>query len=229
MEYQPRTIAFLSEVFHPPLPPDPRPVQRLHNEMFEAGEPTYSSFAVTPTGPVLSNPVAQPGASSQAAFLADRIQFREEMGSLTPESFAGRVLAVCEAAAPLRGIQVLTGQQVVLRSLINPRSHADTRTFLKERMFGFADQLEALDREPQLYRLRMVFPPQPEASNAYSLRIESYNNDTRSLFVEVQGTFEPMLVARGVGRLEGNVLQTYRFLTDRALPFVARFDARQQA
>ncbi len=229
MVYQPRTIAFLSEVFHPPLAPDPRPVQRLHNEMFESGDPDYSSFAVTPTGPVLSNPVAQPGAASQVGFLADRIQFREEMGSLTHEGFGKRVLEVCSAAAPLRGIQVFTGQQVVLRSLINPRNHSDTRVFLREAMFGFADELEALEREPQLFGLRMVFPPKSEETNAYSLRIESYNNDTRSLFVEVQGTFEPMLVSRGLERLEQNVLATYDFLTDRALPFIARFDTQRQA
>ncbi|MCP3918200.1 MAG: hypothetical protein GY711_21835 [bacterium] len=229
MVYQPRTIAFLSEVFHPAIPPDPRPVQRLHNQMFEAGEPAYSSFAVTPVGPVLSNPVAHPGASSQVAFLNDRVQFREELGSLTHEGFAHRVFEVLGAAAPLRGIQVVTGQQVTLRSLINPRAYKDARAFLREGMFGFEDQTRALGREPQLYGLRMVFPPHKEETNAYSLRIESYNNDVRSLFIEVQGTFGPTLVTRGLEPLEQNVLNAYRFLIDRALPFVARFDARQQA
>ena len=197
--------------------------------MFESGDPTYSSFAVTPTGPVLSSPGSQPGAASQASFLADRIQFREELGSLTHESFGRRVLEVCSAAAPERGIQVFTGQQVVLRSLINPRNHADTRVFLREAVFRFQDEIEALEREPQLYGLRLVFPPRSEETNAFSLRIESYNNDTRSLFIEVQGTFEPILVARGLERLEENVLATYQFLTERALPFVARFDVQRQA
>ena len=229
MAYQPRTIALLAELFHPPLSPDPRPIQRLHNAMFEDGEPAYSSFAVTPGGPVLSNPVAIPGASSQVAFMNDRIQFREEMGSMTSETFSARILDVAQRAAPLRGVQVFTGQQVTLRSLINPRNFKDTRAFLKQGMFRFDEQTEALGREPQLFGLRLVFPPQGDDPNAFALRIESYNSDPRSLFLEIQGTFGPTLVARGLEPLEERVSETYRFLIDRALPFVARFDARQEA
>jgi hypothetical protein len=229
MVYQPRTIALLCELFHPALAPDPRPIQRFHNEMFEAGDPAYSSFAVTPAGPVLSNPVATPGASSQVAFLSDRIQFREEMGSMTSDGFASRILQVAQKAAPLRGVQVFTGQQVTLRSLINPKTFKDTRAFLKQGMFRFDEQTEVLGREPQLYGLRLVFPPQGDDPNAFALRIESYNSDPRSLFVEIQGTFGPVLIGRGLEPLEERILATYQFLLGKALPFIARFDARQEA
>lgn len=229
MDYPTRTIALLCELYHPPRPPDPRPVQKLHNQMFESGAPAYSSFTVTPTGPVLSNPVAQPGASSQVAFLPDRFQFREELGSLTCEAFGKRVLEIVEAVASLREVQIFTGQQVTIRSLINPRNFRDARTFLKQGMFGFTQQTEALGREPQLYGLRLVFPPDGQEPNAYALRIESYNNDPRSLFLENQGTFGPVMIARGVESLEERILATYRFVQEHALPFVARFDARQEA
>lgn len=229
MEYPTRTIALLCELFHPPQPPDPRPIQRLHNAMFESGAPAYSSFAVTPGGPVLSNPVAQPGAASQVAFRPDRFQFREELGGMTCEAFGARVREMAEALVASRSIQVFTGQQVTLRSLVNPRNFKDARAFLKEGMFGFGQQTEVLGREPQLYGLRLLFPPEGDEPNAYALRIESYSNDPRSLFLENQGTFGPVIVGRGLAELEERVLQTYRFLLDRALPFVARFDARQEA
>ncbi|MFT5051281.1 MAG: hypothetical protein ACI8QZ_002692 [Chlamydiales bacterium] len=230
MDYQPRTIALLTELHHPGQPTDPRPVQKLHNQMFEgATQPVYTSFAVTPVGPVLSNPVSRPGAVSQVAFLQDRFQFREELGSLTAESFGQRVREIAEQVAELRPIQVFTGQQITLRTLVNPRNFRDARTFLKEGMFGFAGQTEALGREPQLYGLRLVFPPEKKDSHAFAVRIESYSNDPRSLFVEIQGTFGPVLVARGLEALEARVLEAYEFLTRRVLAFVARFDARQEA
>ena len=230
MDYQPRTIALLSELYHPPLTPDPRPVQKLHNEMFEEeSAPVYTSFAVTPVGPVLSNPVTRQGAASQVAFLQDRFQFREELGSLTAESFGQRVREGSERVLPHRKVQVFTGQQVTLRSLVNPRNFRDARAFLKEGMFGFATQTEALGREPQLYGLRLVFPPEDEGSHAYAVRIESYSNDPRSLFLEIQATYGPLLVVRGLDALETRVLQTYEFLIERVLAFVARFDARQEA
>ena len=237
MNYQPRTIAFLSELVHPPRPPDPRPVQKLHDRMFDGRmfdgrmfdgrQPAYASFSVTPAGPLLSNPPSRPGATSQVAFLADRIQFREEGGVATAESFAQRVVEVLQEAAPLRGIEVLTGHRVTMRSLINPRHFTDSRRFLKEAVFGFGEEVEVLGRAPQLYGLRLVFPPAEDEPAAFALRIESYRADARSLFVEVQGTFGPLLVADGLEPLGEHVHGAYRFLRRRVLPFVARFDARQ--
>jgi hypothetical protein len=229
MDYPTRTIALLCELYHPPRPPDPRPVQKLHNQMFESGAPAYSSFTVTPTGPVLSNPVAQPGASSQVAFLPDRFQFREELGSLTCEAFGKRVLEIVESVAGLREVQIFTGQQVTIRSLINPRNFRDARTFLKQGMFGFTQQTEALGREPQLYGLRLVFPPDGQEPNAYALRIESYNNDPRSLFLENQGSFGPTVVTRGLQPIGAHVEATYEFLVERVLRFLGHFDARTEA
>ncbi|MDB4734062.1 hypothetical protein OAF73_01665, partial [Planctomycetota bacterium] len=153
MAYPTRTIALLCELLHPPIAPDPRPIQRLHNEMFEGGQPAYAGFQVSPIGPVLSNPMATPGAVSQVAFLADRIQFREEKGTLTHEAFAARVREIAERAAPLRNISTLAAQQVVLQSLVNPRTQTDTREFLKDRVFGFGDELQALGRSSQLVGL----------------------------------------------------------------------------
>src|SRR5262245_7124747 len=119
MLYTPRTIALVSELFHPPLQPDAAPIQKLHNRMFQGGEPAYSSFNVTQNGAVLSNPVHLPGAHSFAAFLPDRFQFREELSSLTYDSFALRVREIAAQVCELRGIQVFTGQQVTVQTLIN--------------------------------------------------------------------------------------------------------------
>lgn len=229
MHYAPRTIAFQTEVTHPLTNPDPVLIQRVHNTLFQAPDPDYKSFAVTPTGAVLSNPVTRPGAISAASFLPDRFVFREELSGQTVEDFAKRVRTTSELVTRELGIQVFTAQQVTICSLVNPRAFKDSRAYLKQGMFGFGDETADFGREPQLFGIRMVFPPSAEQPNAYSLRIESFNNDPRSLFLENVGSFPPMLVARGFEPLEANVLDTYRFLVERALTFVGRFDARQEA
>jgi hypothetical protein len=227
MAYPTRTIALLCELLHPPIAPDPRPIQRLHNEMFEGGQPAYAGFQVSPIGPVLSNPMATPGAVSQVAFLADRIQFREERGTLTHEAFAARVREIAERAAPLRNISTLAAQQVILQSLVNPRTQTDTREFLKERVFGFGDELKTLGRSSQLVGLRLGFGQESGDESAFGLRIESYTADPRSLYIEVQGTFGPATPASGLEALEGNVVKTYDFLAGRVLPFISSFDRRE--
>ncbi|MDA8988744.1 hypothetical protein N9293_00035 [Planctomycetota bacterium] len=227
MAYPTRTIALLCELLHPAIAPDPRPIQRLHNEMFEGGQPAYAGFQVSPIGPILSNPMATPGAVSQVAFLADRMQFREEKGTLTHEAFAARVREIAERAAPLRGISTLSAQQVVLQSLVNPRTQTDTRAFLKDRVFGFGDELKALGRTSQLVGLRLGFSPEPGDDSAFGLRVESYSADPRSLYIEVHGTFGPADPAGGLEALEQNVLKTYDFLAGRVLPFISNFDRRE--
>jgi hypothetical protein len=98
-------------------------------------------------------------------------------------------------------------------------------------MFGFDDQVEAFARDPQLDGIRLVFQPDPEKgqSSAFSLRIESFNNDPRSLYIENQASFGPIMVEQGLDGVEDNVLSAYRFVVEETLRFVNRFDAPQQA
>jgi hypothetical protein len=230
MHYAPRTIALSTELFHPPIQPDPAPVQRVHNRLFQEGDAPFKSFAVTPFGAVLSNAVTRPGAVSQASFLADRFQFREELGSQTVEEFAACVRSVSDLVAQEAGnVQVFTAQQVTLRTLVNPRNFTDSREFLKQGMFGFQEETADFGREPQLFGIRMVFPATQEQPCAYSLRIESFSNDPRSVFLENQATYAPILVTRGLEPVERNVLDAYEFLVERALCFLGRFDSRQEA
>jgi hypothetical protein len=224
MSYNPRTVALLAELLHPPMPPDPALVQRVHNRMYETGQPAYSSFSVTPAGAVLSNPVGQPGASSYAAFLPDRFQFREELTSLTPDDFARQVRQVSEMVLEARGIRVFTGQQVTVRTLVNPRHFKDSRVFLKQGMFGFGNELESFGREPQLFGIRLAFQAAQGEPSAFALRIESCSNDPRSLFIENQAVFGPVLVEQGLAPVESNVLEAYQFVLRNTLRFVSCFD-----
>jgi len=228
MEYDPRSIAFLCDLAHAPKGADVRGVQKLHDAMFATGSPAYSSFAVTPMGPVLSNPQTRPGAVSQVTFLSGGLQFREELGGQTHETFAGRVRSIAAEAGARLGIECFLAQQVTIRSLINPRSYRDSREFLRDAMFRFGDEFDAFGRQPRLFGLRLGFLPEPDEPNAFALRIESYNPDPRSLFLENQGSFGGA-AATGLDEIERRVVATYRFLEERVLPFVARFDARQEA
>ena len=229
MSYTPRTIAFLCDLVHPPQTPDTHAVQRLHNAQFESGSPLYNSFNVTHEGAVLSNPMPTPGATSSVSFLADRIRFREELSGLTMDDFGERVLSVTRDAVERLGLQLFTAQQVTVRTLVNPRHFKDSRNFLKAGMFGFGSEVDDFGREPQLYGMRMVFPPGPEEPNAHALRIESFHTDPRSVFVENQASFGPVVVRHGLEAVSSNVEAAYRFVVERALVFLSRFDAHQEA
>lgn len=229
MHYEPRTIAFLCELIHPPSPPDPSAIQKIHNGMFESPPPLYQSFAVTPQGATLSNPVSQPGAFSSVAFLQDRMQFREELSEMTIDSFGERVRQIAAAVGEQRQIPIFPAQVVTIRSLINPRNFRDSRVFMRDAMLGFGGQYGEFEREPGLFGFRLVFPPSQENPNAYTLRVESYANDPRSLYIENQGSFGPTLPAQGLEAIESNVHATYDFIVQHASRFIGRFDVRPDA
>ena len=232
--YDTRTIAFICELMPPPSQPDTGAVQRVHNSFFQDGNPPYTSFAIPPMGPVLTNPSVRPGAVSQAVFLPDRFQFREELGALTCEDFGARVRQVTEAVTAQIGLQDFSGQQVTIRSLVNPRHYKDSRELLRKGLLKLQEPLPHFEQDPAIWGLRMVFPPQeptaeqPEFDQdrptANALRIESYAQDPRSLFLENQGTFGQIAVNDGLDILEANIHSAYEFLTERGLKFVASFD-----
>ena len=229
MPYAPRTIAFFCELRHPPLPVDVTQLQKVHGRMFAAGRPLYPSFHVGPEGVTLSHPPAQPGAVSSVAFTAESFQFREELTGLSVEEFAGRVREIGGQVAELRGLQLFVAHVVTVRTLVNPRSTKDSRQFLKEGVFGFGAELEDFRRAAQLYGLRLVFPPTAEEPCAFTLRIESFANDPRSIFVENQGTFGPVIGPQAAEIVAQGIHTTHAFLAERALAFLEHFDARQEA
>jgi hypothetical protein len=229
MHYAPRTIALLTELIHQPLAPDPAAIQRIHNDLFQAGSPAYQNFHALPQGAVLSNPVTRPGAVSTAEFLPDRMRFREELTAVTQEDFASRVADLALRAAQSRGLQQFSAQAVIVRTLVNPRNYSDSREFLRESMLGMRAETAVFERDPALYGLRLAFPPSPAEPNAFTLRIESYAGDPRSIFLENQGTFGPIPVADGADAPRDNVDGTYRFLVSKALAFLSQFDVRLEA
>ena len=229
MSYQPRTIAYLAEVMHPPLAPDPRAIQRLHNEFFQENDPTYTSFHVSDSGPTLSNPASRPGAVSSVSFLQDRMLFREEMGGLLTDQFAQRVRRVCERMAVERKIPVFLAQVITLRSLVNAKNRRDTREFLAKDMLRIDAGLDAFSHHPATLGLRMAFHAKSADQPSTAVRVESYNADPQSLFLETQTTYGPLVVDRGLEAIEQRILDSYDQLTGSVLDFVSRFDRPRES
>ena len=130
----------------------------------------------------------------------------------------------CSIAYVADDPRLRTAQTVTVRTLVNPRNFRDSRAYLHQGMFGFENEVQAFGREPRIYGMRLVFPPDGERATAFSLRIESYSNDPRSLYLENQASFGPLLADPVLQPIEDNVLATYRFVVEETLRFVSRFD-----
>jgi len=230
MGYGLRSIAFLAELIHPPVQHDPRNLQRLHSELFGSSECSYRDFRLIAGGAQFSNAAGGvPGSQvSCANLLGDRIQIREEQTGCSREDFVTRVEHMAKTSLQLLPMKLFLAQQYAVRSVINPHSTTDAREFMLRTLFGFDEAVtEPFPGAPTLAGLRLAFPPSGDENAIYNVRVESFSNDNRSLFLETVGTFGQPVQPDGVASLVQRFEATYDFMQDRLLDFVSQFDVEE--
>jgi hypothetical protein len=232
MPYALRSIAFVAELIHPPVKHEPRGLQELHSTLFGSAECNYQDFRLVPGGAQFSNAMGGgglPGSpTSVANLLADRIQVREEQTGVSKADFEARLMALAESALQTLPMQLFMVQQFAVRSVINPHTSNDARSFMMQTVFGYDEaMLSSFPAAPSLSGLRFTFPPQGEVQAVYNVRMESYSQDNRSLFLENVGTFGRPLTGADLEGLKERFSATYEFLEDRLLGFLSQFDSEE--
>lgn len=225
MSYDPRTIAFVGEILFPPMQLRADLVQGVHNALFKQPSLCYQSFQVAADGIHLSNMQQTPGQISMASFKPDRLVVREELRGTTVEDFATRLVNVSTTAFESLGIGASLGQQFCIRSLITPKQCRNGIELLTERLLdGGNHTLSQFGRPAQSVGLRLAFPPVAEHRAAYQVRVESWPQDPRSIWIEVTGTFAGTVPAKELPQVAEHLYTSYKFLTGPVSEFVANYD-----
>lgn len=223
--YEPVTIGLLSELIFQPMQVETSQVQSIHNELFEKQEFSYQNFSVGPGGISMSNPPTKPGHVSAVNFMPDRLQISEEMGSSYPENYCERIAVLAELAFRKLQIPMLMAQQHIVRSVVRAKSFADSRDFLSQGVCKIeASAFQVFERPVGLFGLKLAFPPANGEDVFHNLRIESFNEDPRSIFIEDISTHTRAVTPGQLEDLTRSLMGTYNFLKDKALAFLAHFD-----
>ncbi len=225
MAYDPRTIAYQAEILHPPTALRADAVQGIHNTLYRQPNLAYQNFQVAQDGIHLINLPQTPGQVSAVTFLPDRIVLREEFRSTTIEDFATRIVNVTRTAFQSLSIPVSLAQQFIVRSLITPRHSKDSREFLTERILGGGSSaLDAFGRPLHSAGVRLQFPQTNEHRDTYHVRIETWHQDPRSVWIENTGSFAQPTTTENLPTLGEQLYATYRFLTGPISEFLSRHD-----
>ena len=227
MSYALRSIAFVAELIHPPVVHEPKGLQALHGALFESDHSAYRDFRIVPGGAQFSNAAGGlPGQPvSVANVLADRIQVREEQTGASREEFEARLATLAQNALETLPMNLFMVQQFAVRSVINPQTTNDARNFMLQTVFGYDETLlGSFPAAPSLAGLRFTFPPAGEGQAVYNVRVESYSQDNRSLFLENVGTFGRPVAPGQIEELVTRFGNTYEFLQDHLVTFVSQFD-----
>ena len=225
MSYDPRTIAYLAEIIYAPMELRADAVQSIHNALYRQAGLGYQNFQIAADGIHLSNLPERPGAVSAVSFAPDRMIVREELRATTVEDFAARLVNIAGLAFRTLEIPLSLAQQFVVRSLINPRQTQDSREFLLRRVItGPEEAWSSFGRPMQRVGLSFTFPQVPEHDQVFNLRIETWNQDPRSLWIENVGSYTRPLPAERIPDLGTSLFTTYKFLTGQVSRFLSHFD-----
>jgi hypothetical protein len=225
MSYDPRTIAFAAEILHPPQPLRADLVQTVHNTLYRQPAIGYQNFQVAPDGIHLTNLPQAPGQISSLTFAWDRLILREELRGTSVEDFATKVVNITTIAFQTLGIASSLMQQFVVRALVAPRHFRDGREFFGQRLVapGTASW-QSFDRPLQSLGVRLVFPPSGAQRETYHVRIETWPQDQRSVWLETGGSFPVPTAAADAPQLAEQLLSTYRFQGGPVCDFLAKLD-----
>jgi hypothetical protein len=225
MSYDPRTIAFVAEILYPPQQLRADLAQSVHNTLYRQPAIGYQNFQVAPDGIHLTNLPQGPGQVSSATFTWDRLVLRDELRGASVEDFAGRTVNVVTQAFQTLGITASLAQQFVVRSLIQPRHFRDGREFLSRRLVAPGnDAWQVLGRPLQSLGVRLVLPPPTDSKGTFHVRVESWPQDPRSVWIENTGSFTGPIGAGDAPQLAELLYETYRYLTGPVGAFLAALD-----
>ncbi|MFK7740001.1 MAG: hypothetical protein AB8H80_06720 [Planctomycetota bacterium] len=228
MSYDPRTIAFGAEILYPPQQLRADLVQNVHNALYKQPQLGYQNFQVAQDGIHLSNLPQTPGQISTASFLFDRLVIREELRGVTIEDFATRAVNVATTALQTLGIQASVAQQFVVRSLVAPRHFQDGRTFLAERLVPpiAAGAAPTFERPLHSLGVRLVFPAgtEPNQQQNFQVRIETWPQDARSVWIENAASYTTPLTIADMPRVADQLAATYQHMTGPVCSFLAGLD-----
>ncbi len=228
MDYDLRSIAYVAELLHAPKQHNPVELQKVHAVAFADPKCTYQNFQVTPLGASLFNPSTDNNTVSAVHFLQDRIQIREEMTGISREEFQDRIERIAGYSIEHLAIEQFAFQNFVVRSLVNARYFPDSREFIRKSVLNMEEEdFTCLEREPQIVGLRLFFPQTNETRGAFNVRIESYERDPRSVFIENVGIFRSVVNSGNLNEITSNFFSTYDYLDANIVDFLAQFDSKE--
>ncbi|MCK5944455.1 MAG: hypothetical protein KAI24_20875, partial [Planctomycetes bacterium] len=185
----------------------------------------YQNFQVAPDGIHLSNLPQAPGQVSIASFRFDRLILREEMRGSTVEDFATRAVNVTTTAFRTLGIPTSVMQQFVVRSLVAPRHFQDGREFLSRRLMpSVADGGGAFGHPMASLGVRYVFPPQDQSQETFQVRIETWPQDQRSIWIENSSSYAVPLAVADMPRVADQLAATYQHVIGPVCSFLSKLD-----
>ncbi|HNS00735.1 MAG TPA: hypothetical protein PKX48_15675 [Planctomycetota bacterium] len=221
---EPRTNALLIELLHLPMQHSPSRLRSLYQDLCTQCD--FENFIRRPNGAVIERPASEEAGLARLTFSSDRIHFIEEGGLVTLNSFCQRLEAILARSMDVLGIPFFLMELCTVRMVTTPGHFDSASDFIGARLLSFgAAELAQLGRPTKVFGLVLSVPPGQDLRDSYSLRIEVFARDPKSLYLENVGTFRTPINRADIAAASSAMRATDTFVTERLCPFLSRFDA----
>lgn len=113
----------------------------------------------------------------------------------------------------------------MVRSLVAPRHFQDGREFLSQRLMpSVSDGGNAFGRPMASLGVRYVFPPHESQQETFQVRIETWPQDQRSIWIENTSSYPTPLAVADMPRVADQLAATYQHVTGPVCSFLAKLD-----
>ena len=220
---EPRTLAMLIELLHLPMQHSVSRLRNLYAQLCTECE--FENFTRRPGGARIERPASEEAGLSRLTFSTDRMQFMEEGGLLTLDSFCRRLEVILERSMDTLAIPVFLVEQCTTRTGVTPGAFSTASEFIGSRLMNIATgDLSVLGRPTSVFGFRLAIPPTKDKRDSYNVRVEVFARDPKSLYLENVGTFRSPINRADLSAVTGAMRATATFVSDRLCPFLSLFD-----
>ncbi len=209
-------LAQISTLRFPPAPLN----AAMHRDVFNrlSAMETFN-YTVTGDGIELVTPPREGGAVTRVAIGRDAVAVGFDPTTGSASFVAEQLTAILKELAAVLPVPVFIHQVHVVRKTIPLAGGADAREFLSANVLPAAGEaMRGWKRPPAALGARFVFAPQnANEMSSHDIRVESFLQDPRKIFVENAATFLIPLPAGQWDQLKANLAEANRFLDEHAL------------
>jgi hypothetical protein len=249
-----RPIFLETELSFPPFDPfqiTNKEIRKLYQDHFEPGKHGYQNLNLQGKARVLStlHEDSPSKAESRCEITDQSILIQEKSPSMPVDEFAGVVKTVLVTLGEAR--PPIFFQKCKIQCLSEPQNVETALHLLGGRVAKVIDKVDPFERYPSYFGVRFRFLPlkivqsdavegeesedglEPESAEwdneqgFVTVRFETYDKNAKQIWMEIESRFPcdpPIGTEDGLQKIEGNILTTFDFLSEKCRKFLDQFD-----
>ena len=220
-----RSQTFIIELLNPPMK---HSIEKT-NELFSKLKSYYANCNRPAEGVTEFSSIANKSTNEtkKCIIKGDRIIIINDFTNSSVESFWDESDLILREIVGFLQIPLFFFRNYIVRLIANPLNEADSRIFLGNMVCGLDEaKLAPFKRPIHGIGMRFVFPAIKQIPNEFNVRVESFLQNTKHIFIENQARFlNPLQIQDNhFEMLKKELLETYNFLKENVADFLMQYN-----